>query len=211
MKNNLSISEEAEKGANPDAEPQAPAAAFQDLELRAISLYGDLTEEKASELVYGLLFLKDSTRLVQKEEELFEVVDPINFYISTYGGSAAEMFSLYDMMRFTKKDCDIYTIGLGKVFSAGTLLLAAGTKGQRRIGANCRVMLHDVVSGHHGSLHNLENEVRETRWTQKTYIKLMAAETEMTERQVKSYINRKTNVYLTAEEAVELGIADEII
>ena len=210
MKYNSNVLEETEKTTE-EAPEVPPAPTFQDADLRAISLYGDLTEDKASELVYGLLILKDSARLVQEEEEVYEVVDPIDFYISTYGGSAAEMFSLYDMMRFAKKDCDIHTIGLGKVFSAGTLLLAAGTKGKRTIGANCRVMLHDVVSGHHGSLHNLENEVRETRWTQKTYIKLMAQETKMTEKQVKSYINRKMNVYLTAQEAVELGIADEII
>ena len=72
-------------------------------------------------------------------------------------------------------------------------------------------MLHDVISGHQGTLHNLENEVRETRWIQKTYIQLMVTETNMTEKQIKSYINRKINVYLTAQEAVELGIADEII
>ena len=210
MKYNLNVLEESEKVTEGTPEVPMPVM-LQDMELRAISLYGDLTEEKASELVYGLLILKESGRLVQQEEEVCEVVDPIDFYISTYGGSAAEMFSVYDIMRFAKKDCDIHTIGLGKVFSAGTLLLAAGTKGKRKIGANCRVMLHDVISGHQGTLHNLENEVRETRWIQKTYIQLMAAETNMTEKEIKSYINRKINVYLTAQEAVELGIADEII
>ena len=92
---------------------------------------------------------------------------PIEFYISTYGGSADDMFALYDIMRQIKKTTEIHTIGMGKVMSAGVLLLAAGTKGHRKIGKNCRVMIHSVIGGNHGPLHNLMNEMEAIEQIQK--------------------------------------------
>ena len=95
--------------------------------------------------------------------------------------------------------------------SAGVLLLAAGTKGSRRIGKNCRVMIHSVMGGQHGPVFNLENEMEEVKLLQEQYIDLLIQETDMTKRYIKKLLGRKVNVYLTAEEAVELGIADEVI
>ena len=121
------------------------------------------------------------------------------------------MFAVYDTMRMVRDDsCDVITTGIGKVMSAGVLLLATGTKGKRRIGANCRIMLHGVASGHVGQIYSLENELEEVRWTQDQYIKALAQETDMTQKYIKKLIERRVNVYLTAKEAVELGIADEI-
>ena len=122
-----------------------------------------------------------------------------------------DMFAIYDVMRLMREECDITTFGIGKVMSAGVLLLAAGTKGKRKIGANCRVMLHSVIGGSQGPIHSLENEMDELRHTQERYIKALATETKMTTRQIKKLLERKVNVYLTAQEAVEFGIADIII
>ena len=105
---------------------------------------------------------------------------------------------------------DIETTGLGKVMSAGTLLLAAGTKGKRRIGRNCRVMIHAVTGGSIGPMHQLTNEFKEIKKIQESYIQCLADETNMTVQQIKKYLKQKTNIYLSAEEAVELGLADEI-
>ena len=91
----------------------------------------------------------------------------------------------------------------------GVLLLAAGTKGKRRVGANCRIMLHGVASGHVGQINSLENELEEVRWTQEQYIKALAEETDMTPKYIKKLIEKGINVYLNAKEAVELGIADK--
>jgi ATP-dependent Clp protease protease subunit len=114
-------------------------------------------------------------------------------------------------MRVVKNKCDIETFGIGKVMSAGVLLLAAGTKGKRKIGKNCRVMIHSVIGGNVGPLHNLENEMNEIRYIQTAYLKALADETNMTYQQLRRMINRKVNVYLSAEEAVKLGIADIIV
>ena len=172
-------------------------------EIRTMGLFGDVDEEKAADLLMGLLLLTD---LSTKEAPY----DPITLYISTYGGSADEMFGIYDMMSKVKKECEVHTIGIGKVMSAGTLVLASGTKGKRRIGKNCRVMIHSVNAGQHGDLHNIENEVKAVKQMQDLYINAMCNETHMTKRQIQKLIDRKINVYLTAEEAIEYGIADEI-
>ncbi len=173
-------------------------------DVRTIALFGDVDEEKAGDLCMGLLLLTDFS---QKEAPY----DPITLYISTYGGSADEMFSIYDMMSVTKAKCEIETIGLGKVMSAGTLLLAAGTKGKRKIGRHCRVMIHAVAAGSAGELHDIENEIKSIKHIQELYINALSKETHMTKRTIQKLLDRKVNVYLTAEEAVEYGIADEII
>jgi ATP-dependent Clp endopeptidase proteolytic subunit ClpP len=173
-------------------------------ELRVIGLFSDVEEEKVAELVHALLYLHESNKT--KEEPL-----PIDFYLSTYGGSADDMFALYDVMRQILPTTEIHTIGMGKVMSAGVLLLASGTKGKRKIGKYCRVMIHSARAGSHGSLPNLVNELEALQQTQEDYIKALSDETSMSKQEIKNMLERKVNVYLSAEEAVKLGIADIII
>lgn len=171
---------------------------------RSIMFVGDVTEEKAADLISALLVL------AQTKDEEDDRAEDIKLYISTYGGSADEMFGIYDVMNFCKQFCDIQTIGLGKVMSAGTLLLAAGTKGKRYVGNHTRVMIHSVNGGSIGELHNLQNEMEQIAGLQESYIQAMSNETSMTKRQIQTLINRKVNVYLSSEEALEKGLADEV-
>ena len=176
--------------------------------LRLLSLYGPIEEETMGDLCVDLLALKEIIKYSFREDD----DKTIDFIVSTYGGEASEAFALYDIMRVVRKDCDIATFGLGKVMSGGVLILAAGTKGKRKIGKNCRLMVHSVVGTSHGSLYSLENEMEEVRWIQERYTKALAEESKMTEKYIKEELfEKKMNVYLSAEEAVELGIADEII
>ena len=114
-------------------------------EARSIMLMGDLTEEKSLEIITALIVLS-----AQVNAET-GVPDPIKIYVSTYGGSADEMFGIYDVMNMCKeKGVIIETVGLGKVMSAGTLILSAGSKGHRKIGKHTRVMI--VCCSIHASL-----------------------------------------------------------
>lgn len=185
--------------------------------IRTIGLYGTIKEDVCSEIVYSLVVLDKTGKVVipadpddSRSKETVEY-DPIEMIISSYGGSAADMFSVYDTMRDVRERCEIETIGLGKVMSAAVLLLAAGTKGQRKIGRHCRVMIHGVISGQHGHISDLENEMEEAKWTQGQYIKALAKETNMAQKYIKKLIDKKVNVYLDAQEAVDLGIADIIV
>jgi len=176
-------------------------------------LYGDVNEERAADIVSALLLLGDKKRVDKAKNRLpeGEELDDIKFYISTYGGSADDMMAIYDMMRLTKLNRDVETIGMGKIMSAGTLILASGTRGKRKIMRNCRVMLHAVSAGSMGTIHNLVNEMEEVQNIQDMYIRALCAETLLTKRQLKKMLDQKVNVYLTAEEAVEYGLADEVI
>ena len=186
-------------------------------EMRLIGLFGEVEENKIALLVAALIDLADKAEVEvpndpdDPDSETEIIKEPIDFIISTHGGNADDMFALYDMMRVVKDQCDIQTFGLGKVMSAGVLLLAAGTKGKRKIGKNCRVMIHSVVAGSAGSFHNLENEIEEIRFTQDAYLNALAEESNMTYTQLKKMIDKKVNVYLSAEEAVKMGIADIIV
>jgi len=187
--------------------------------MRTIGLIGDVNEEKAGEIIHGLITLKQYGKIEQEEQESpkkrktkqKDEYEPIEFYVSTNGGSASDMFAIYDVMRMVRKDCEIHTVGIGKVMSAGVLLLAAGTKGKRKIGKNCRVMIHSVLAGSEGPLHNLENEMNEIRWTQERYIKAIIEESKLTQSTMNKLLQKHVNIYLSAEEAVKYGLADEVV
>jgi ATP-dependent Clp protease protease subunit len=121
------------------------------------------------------------------------------------------MFSIYDLLRDIRKEHEVHTFGIGKVMSAGVLLLAAGTKGKRRIGKNCRVMIHPVVAGCEGSYLLLENEMEEIRYLQNQYKKRLVKETNITMRSLNKYFKLGKNIYLSAEDALEMGMADTIV
>lgn len=226
-KSNQSMEEEFMKSIKELSEPEKNS--------RKIGLYGQLDTDKAEMVVYSLLHLHE-TRLksvarplsvVQKKKlqkaieekdmdvgidvKFDEVSQPLEFVISTPGGSASDMFSIYDTMRMVRKDCDIETLGLGQVMSAGTLLLASGTKGKRKIGKHCRVMVHQVSAGTAGPHHEMVNEIAEIQYTQEQYIRCLAAETKMSITFIKKLFEKKVNIYLSAEQAVKYGLADIII
>jgi ATP-dependent Clp endopeptidase proteolytic subunit ClpP len=226
-KSNQNMEEEFMKSIKELSEPEKNS--------RKIGLYGQLDTDKAEVVVYSLLHLHE-TRLksvarplsaVQKKKlqkaieekdldvgidvKFDEVSQPLEFVISTPGGSASDMFSIYDTMRMVRKDCDIETLGLGQVMSAGTLLLASGTKGKRKIGKHCRVMVHQVSAGTAGPHHEMVNEIAEIQYTQEQYIRCLAAETKMSVTFIKKLFEKKVNIYLSAEQAVKYGLADIII
>ena len=184
--------------------------------LRIIGLFGDVNEEMSGDAIASLLSLKETGKKEIPEDpedpkSPIEITyEPIELWISTWGGVAMDMFAIYDAIRMIRDDCPVHTIGIGKVMSAGVLLLAAGTKGKRKIGKNCRIMLHGVIGGHSGTIHSLENEMEEVRWIQQQHIRCLTEETDISEKHLKKLLSRKVNVYLTAEEAVDLGIVDEI-
>jgi ATP-dependent protease ClpP protease subunit len=67
------------------------------------------------------------------------------------------------------------------------------------------------MAGQSGHLLDIENEFEESKMTQKLYVEALAEETNMTSRYIKNLIKKKTNVYLSAQEAVDLGIVDIIV
>ena len=174
---------------------------------KTMTIFGDLDEEYTKEVMETLYAIK-----LANDEETEEEKVQVQILISTYGGSILELFAIYDIMREIQAgDYEVHTHGLGKVMSAGVLLLAAGTKGKRKIGKNCRVMMHYVVAGCEGSYVSLQNEMDEIKYLQEQYKKCLVEETNISMRSLNKYLKSGKNIYLSAEQAVELGIADEIV
>ena len=190
----------------------------QEQDLRTINLYGDITEQKGADVVGALLFLENNSHALvpeniedpQSKEVL--VARSISMMVSTHGGSASDMFSILDVMEMVKtRTCNIETYGIGKVMSAGVPILAAGSKGKRMVGKNCRIMLHNVMAGTGGTIFSMENELEEIKWVQERYIETLASYTKLTPSRIKKLLKAQRDVYISAEEAIKMGIADEII
>ncbi len=195
-------------------QPPAPA----EPELRTINLYGDISEKRGADVVAALLYLENTSHVVSTkdpqdpESEQVVVARSIAMMVSTHGGTASDMFSILDIMDMVKeRTCDIETFGIGKVMSAGVPILAAGTKGKRKVGRNCRIMLHNVMAGSHGTIFSMENELEEIKWVQERYIETLASYTKLTPSKIKKLLKTQKDVYISAEEAIKMGIADEII
>jgi len=172
-----------------------------------LSLYGKIDEEECAEIVHTLYGQKLACVAGIRE------LKPIKFLISTHGGDAVEMFSVYDTMKHVQKTYPIHTIGVGKIMSAGTLLLAAGKKGKRKIATNCRLMIHNVKGAppYPECYDILKTEIKEIEWFQERYIACLAEETHLCEEDIREVLESKQNVYLDAKEAVKCGFADKII
>ena len=214
----MRFSEDTPKTEEKDVQEEGERIIFAPPEkkLRTVGIMGEINDDAGAEVVFGLLSLQSSAihyepvDIEDEESDMKEVIMPIDMVISTPGGNADDMFAIYDTMRSIREEVPIRTRGIGKVMSAGVVLLAAGTKGERSIGKNCRVMVHSVIGGHVGPMHQLDNEMEEIRNIQDQYITVLAEETKMTKRYLRNLLKKKVNIYLSATEAVELGIADKI-
>ena len=182
--------------------------------IRTVSAYGEINEEQGKVITISLSCLRELGRTEETKEDTTEPdisYEPIDVIISTEGGNVQDMFAIYDCMRDVRKDCDINTFGVGKVMSAGILLLAGGSPGKRRVGKHCRLMMHSVQGGHFGSIKELETDIREVRWYQEQFIKALVEETKLNYKELKTIFRKKTDTYFDAEQAVKWGIADEIV
>ena len=214
---------EEEEGASHEEEEDSLDASLLQMQfgeeekLRSIALFGEVNETRAEEIIFSLhaAHMTRTKKVPVDYEDITkgfkEEPQSVDFLISTVGGDATDMFAIYDTVRYLREDMDIKTFGLGKVMSAGVLLLSCGTKGHRRIGRYCRVMLHGVASGTQGNISNLTTEMAEIKRMQELYIEAIVAETNLTKPQLKRMISKNVNVYLSAEQAIEYGIADIIV
>ena len=183
-----------------------------DSKSRTLLVYGEVDEESSKGVIAGLYYYRDTGAAEILEDSNPEDSGlPIDFIVSTEGGSVTDMFAVYDCMREVRESCDIHTFGVGKVMSAGILLLAGGTKGKRKVGRNCRLMLHAVSGGHYGSLKELEVDIREVRWYQTQFAKALSKETKMDEKEIRALFRKKTDTYFDADQALKWGIVDEVV
>jgi len=143
----------------------------------------------------------------------------INLYINSGGGEVTAGVAIYDTMQFIKPD--VKTIVMGQACSMGSFLAQAGAAGKRFVLPESRTMIHRVSSGTRGtsgSVHVQELEFEDARRAFEESKKVNKRLTELYERHNTAgkkydelYETMKFDTFLTAEEAVEYGLADKVV
>lgn len=147
-------------------------------------------------------------RMIELAEK--DPMKPIYLVVNTYGGSVHEAFALYDTMKLIP--APIYTIGLGKIMSAGCLILSAGEQGHRKMGKNATLMYHAAWDVTHGNVWQIEADLIEFKRIQTSYDELVAVETGRTLADVEAlYAKDRVDKYLTPEQALAFGFVDALI
>ncbi len=131
----------------------------------------------------------------------------IKLYINSPGGSVYDGLAIIDTMNYIKPD--VQTIGIGLQASMGAMLLSCGAKGKRFVLPNARVMIHQPSSGTEGKITDQEIALKEGIYLKKKLAEIFAKNTGKTLEQVEKDMDRDN--WMSAEEALEYGIVDEII
>lgn len=133
--------------------------------------------------------------------------EPIELYISSYGGDGYEVLGVVDLIRNMK--APVYTYLYGKAMSAGFLMFMVGDK--RFISRNSTLMIHQLSGGMVGTIQDMREQLEEYERLQEQVEDLVMLHTYLDEDDLGGVRFGKYDLYLSAEEAKELGIADEII
>ena len=131
----------------------------------------------------------------------------INLYINSPGGSVTAGLAIYDTMQFLT--CNVNTYCIGMAASMGAVLLAAGAKGKRYALPNSDIMIHQVSGGAQGTASDVERTVEFMYKLKKRLIRILAYHTGKDENTVQ--VDSDRDYYMTAEEAKEYGLVDEVV
>lgn len=166
------------------------------LKERIIFLAGSIDDIVANSVIAQMLFLASA--------------DPkkdIQLYINTPGGSVTAGMAIYDTMQYV--GCPISTVCVGMAASMGATLLAAGEKGKRFALPNSQILLHQVAGGVTGEAVEIEITARQIIKIKDRLNKILAKHTGQSLEKISKDTDR--DFYLTADEAKEYGIVDQVI
>jgi ATP-dependent Clp protease protease subunit len=133
----------------------------------------------------------------------------LTLYINSIGGSLNDSLALIDIMRASK--CPIATRGIGSICSAAFMIFSSGYKGKRYIAKNTSIMCHQYTGGIEGKHHDIKSHFKELELMNTRMINVLKENTGLDTRTIKSKLLNATDVWLTADELIELGIADDYI
>lgn len=166
------------------------------LQDRIIILSNEVNDDIASLVVSQLLFLESQ--------------DPnkdISLYINSPGGSVSAGFAIYDTMNYVK--CDVSTICMGLAASMGAFLLAGGAKGKRLALPNAEIMIHQPSGGAKGQETEIRIVAEQILKTRSRLNEILAENTGKPLEVIQADTERDN--YMTAAEAKEYGLIDEIV
>jgi len=166
------------------------------LENRIIFLAGPVTERTASLVIMRMLYLQS----IKKDQD-------IHLYINCPGGMVDQTLAVYDTMQFLT--CDIATYSIGQAASGGAVILTAGTKGKRFALPNSKIMLHQPWGGVTGQAEDIRIQAEEILRDKRTLNTILSKHTGMPMDKIEQETERDR--YLSAEQAIEWGLVDEVL
>lgn len=166
------------------------------LKERIVFLGGEINNVVADLIVAQLLYL--------------EAEDPdkdIQLYINSPGGSVSAGFAIYDTMQYIKPD--VSTICIGTAASMGAFLLAAGAKGKRYSLPNSDIMIHQPLGGAQGQAEDIRIQAEKILEIRERINRILSERTGQPIEKIQNDTDR--DYHMSAKEAVEYGIIDEVI
>jgi ATP-dependent Clp protease, protease subunit len=175
---------------------------------RSFDIYSRLLNERI--IFLGTPVDDQIANLIVAQLLHLESEDPdkdIAIYINSPGGSVYSGLAIYDTMQFVKPP--VQTICVGIAMSMGALLLAGGAEGKRMALPNAKILIHQVWGGFQGQASDIEIHARETIALKRKLEEIMAKHTGKELDKVGRDMDR--DYFMTAQEAVEYGIIDNVI
>lgn len=166
------------------------------LKNRIVFVGTQITDQTANLIVAQLLYLSNE-----------DSESPIQMYINSPGGQIYAGLAIYDTMQMITNP--INTVAVGVTASFGTVLLTAGTKGQRFALPHATVHLHQPIGGAQGQATDIEIQANEIMRLRKKLNGILAHHTGQSEEKVKDDTER--DYWLTAQDAVEYGLVDKVL
>lgn len=163
---------------------------------RIIFLGTEVNDPVANTIIAQMLFLESE----DPDKE-------ITLYINSPGGVITAGMAIYDTMQYVR--CPVATVCLGQAASMGAWLLAAGSPGLRRALPNSRVMIHQPLGGYRGQATDIEIHAKEIISMRTRMNEIMAHHTGQKAEKIKEDTERDR--YLSADQAKEYGIIDEVV
>ena len=166
------------------------------LKERIIFLGEEVTDASASVIIAQLLFLEGE----DPEKD-------IHLYINSPGGSVSAGLAIYDTMQYIK--CDVSTICIGMAASMGAFLLSGGAKGKRYALPNAEIMIHQPLGGAQGQATDIKIAAEHILKTRARLNRMLAQNTGQSLEKIE--IDTERDNFMSAEEAKEYGLVDEVI
>ena len=133
---------------------------------------------------------------------------PMKLHINSDGGNLTDAFALIDVMRTSP--VPIATVGMGNLMSSAFIIFAAGVKGRRAIAKNTSIMIHQFNHEYMGKYHDMKAYAEEIDRINYRMVAELSRTSGLTEQEVGTKLLKPSDVWLTAEQLVELGFADVI-
>ncbi|MCJ7728946.1 MAG: ATP-dependent Clp protease proteolytic subunit [Sedimentisphaerales bacterium] len=166
------------------------------LENRIVFLIGEISYARAAEVIMKMLYLDNLKRATE-----------ISLYINSPGGTVDDTMAIYDTIRFVSAPIATYCIGRAQ--SGAAVILAAGTKGKRHALPHAKVMLHQPWGGVTGQAADIKIQAEEVLKARTMINEILSEHTGQPIDRIAAETERDR--YMTAEEAKEYGLIDEVL